>query len=175
VLYAGAVHRVPRGEVVRAVEHEVDFLRQRVQVLLLESPRQFLDGDFGIELVERGRGFVDFRAADARGAIEDLALQVGEVDLVGIGESQLADAAGGEVESRRATEAAGADDQRACPAQPLLALDPDLGKEDVAAVAEELLVVQCAEKPLGSRALLTLWRLPAWSRRRSAAASPARP
>ena len=71
-------------------------------------------------------------------------MQVGEVDLVGIGEGELANAAGGEIQGCGAAEAAGADDQRGCSAQPLLALDPDLGKEDVAAVAEELLVVQFA-------------------------------
>jgi hypothetical protein len=93
-------------------------------------------------LLQSGRSFVDLALSDALGAVEDLALQVGEVDLVGIGKGQAADAGGGEVERRRAAEAAGADDQRACRPQPLLALDPDLGKEDVAAVAEELLVVQ---------------------------------
>jgi hypothetical protein len=71
-------------------------------------------------------------------------LQIGEVDAVWIGERQLAEAACREVERCRAAEAAGADDQRARRPQPLLPLDPDLGKEDVAAVAEELLVVQFA-------------------------------
>jgi hypothetical protein len=69
-------------------------------------------------------------------------LQVGEVDLVRIGEGQAAEARRREVERGRAAQAAGADDQRGCRTQPLLSLDPDLGKEDVAAVAEELLVVQ---------------------------------
>ena len=71
-------------------------------------------------------------------------MQIGEVDAVWIGERQLAEAACREVERRRAAEAADADDQRARRPQPLLPLDPDLGKEDVAAVAEELLVVQFA-------------------------------
>jgi hypothetical protein len=80
--------------------------------------------------------------ADGIGPVENLALQVGEVDLVGIGQGKFADAAGGEIERRRATQAAGADDERVRRAQPLLALDPYLVEEDVAAVAEELLVVQ---------------------------------
>jgi hypothetical protein len=52
-----------------------------------------------------------FLRADRVGAIEDLALQVGEVDLVGIDEGEAADAGGGEVERGRATEAARADNQ----------------------------------------------------------------
>jgi hypothetical protein len=94
--------------------------------------------------VQRLARFVDFRRAHARRAVQDLPLQVGEVDLVGIGEGQLADAAGGQVERGGAAQPACADDQRGGRAQPLLPLDPDFGKEDVAAVAEELLVVQCA-------------------------------
>ena len=56
----------------------------------------------------------------------------------------MADAAGGEIERGGTAQSACADDQRARRAQPLLPLDPNLGKEDVAAVAEELLVVQLA-------------------------------
>jgi hypothetical protein len=92
--------------------------------------------------VERLARFVYFRRTDRARAVQDLALQIGEVDAVWIGERQLAEAACREVERCRAAEAAGAYDQRARRPQPLLPLDPDLGKEDVAAVAEELLVVQ---------------------------------
>jgi hypothetical protein len=71
-----------------------------------------------------------------------LPLEVREVHLVGIREHEAADAGGGEVKRGRAAQPPGADDQRACRPQPLLTLDPDFGKEDVAAVAEELPVVQ---------------------------------
>jgi hypothetical protein len=100
------------------------------------------DGDIRIHGVQCGaRGF-DLDRADRLGAVKDLALEVGEVDLVGVGDGEVADAGGGEVEGRGAAEAARADNQRARRPQPLLTLDPDLGKEDVAAVAEKLLVVQ---------------------------------
>jgi hypothetical protein len=71
-----------------------------------------------------------------------LPLQVGEVDLVGVGERELADPARGEIERGGAAEAARAYDKRMRRAQPLLALDADLAQQDVPAVAEELLVVQ---------------------------------
>ena len=101
--------------------------------------------NFRIESGERFLRLVHFLRADRLGAIEDLPLEVGEVDLVRIGDGQLAEAAGRQVERGRAAEPACADDQRVCRAQPLLPFDPDLGKKDVAAVAEELLVVQLAE------------------------------
>ena len=100
---------------------------------------------------------VYFRCANRIGAIKDLPLQVGEVYFVGVGEGELADAAGRQIERRGATQAAGADDQRVRRAQPLLALDPYLVEKDVAAVAEELLVVQVVK-------ISSLLR-PAWSAR----------
>ena len=77
-------------------------------------------------------------------AVEDLALQVGEVDLVGVGEGKLADAASRKIERGGAAQAAGAEDERVRRAQALLSLDPDFRQQDVPAVAEELLVVQRA-------------------------------
>jgi hypothetical protein len=131
-------------EVVGAVENDICFVNEGIQACGVETLSQGLDGNFRIELIQRDCGFVDLRTTDALRAVEDLALQVGEVDRVGIGQRQLADAACCEVERRGTAEAAGADNQRGRSAQPLLPLDPDLGKEDVAAVAEELLVVQLA-------------------------------
>jgi hypothetical protein len=102
------------------------------------------DLDVGVDRLQRGaRGF-DLYSADVLRAIEDLALQVGEVDLVGVGDGEPADAGRGEVERSRAAEAARANDQGVRRSQPLLSFDSDFGEKDVAAVAEELLVVQCA-------------------------------
>jgi hypothetical protein len=99
-------------------------------------------GDIGIDRVQgRARG-IDLHRAHRVAAVEDLALQVGEIDLVGVGESQAPDARGREVKRRRAAEAARADDYSVCSPQLLLPLDPDLGEQDVAAVAKKLLVVQ---------------------------------
>jgi hypothetical protein len=92
------------------------------------------DGDVGIDGIQRRARRVDLYGADRLGAIEDLALQVGEVDLVGVGEREAPDAGRREIERRRAAEAAGADDQRVRRAQLLLPLDADLGEQDMAAV-----------------------------------------
>jgi hypothetical protein len=58
--------------------------------------------NFGIECFERlARGF-GLARADGVGAVEDLALQVGEVDLVGVGDGEALKARRGEIERRRA-------------------------------------------------------------------------
>jgi hypothetical protein len=98
----------------------------------------------GIQCGKSGARRFHFRRSHGIRAVKNLALQVGEVDPVRIGNRQLADTADGEVERRRASEAARADDERVRCAQPLLSLDADFLEKDVAAVAEELLVVQFA-------------------------------
>jgi len=136
---------VARGEVVRAVENDIVFRDQLLDNVIAFDARRDLD-DFNLRVdgVESRACRFDFPRADRVGAIQDLALQVGEIDLVGVGQRQPADSRRGEIEGRRAAEAAGADDQRGCRAQPFLPLDADLGEQDVPAVAEELLVVQLA-------------------------------
>jgi hypothetical protein len=57
----------------------------------------------GIDGVQRGLRRFDLRRADRLGAVEDLALQVGEVDLVGVGEGEAPDARGGKVQGCRTT------------------------------------------------------------------------
>jgi len=135
---------VARGEVVRAVENDIVFRDQLFDLIAFDARRDLDDFNLRVDGVESRACRFDFPSADRVGAIQDLALQVGEIDLVGVGQRQPADARRGEIEGRRAAEAAGADDQRGCRAQPFLPLDADLGEQDMPAVAEELLVVQLA-------------------------------
>jgi len=135
---------VARGEVVRAVENDIVFRDQLFDLIAFDARRDLDNFNFRVDGVESRACRFDFPHADRVGAIEDLPLQVGEIDLVGVGQRQPADARRGEIEGCRAAEAAGADDERGCRAQPFLPLDADLGEQDVPAVAEELLVVQLA-------------------------------
>jgi hypothetical protein len=145
------------GEIVRAVEHDIDGADQIWEIFFLKFRLQGKNLNLGIECAKRRARSLYFGYADGIRAVKNLPLQVGEVDLVRVGEGEFADAAGGEVERRRASQAAGADDERMRRAQPLLALDPYLIEQDVAAVAEELLVVQTVKVSSFSR--------PAWSAR----------
>src|SRR5258708_5757484 len=138
----GPVAGVTRGEVVRAVEHDVGPRGERIQLGRFDARSDWHDFHIRVQGMQRGCGGVDLASADRVGSIEDLALQVGEVDLVGVCEAQPADAGSGEIQRSRAAEAARAYDHYLACAQLLLPLDPDLVEEDVAAVAEKLLVVQ---------------------------------
>jgi hypothetical protein len=133
---------MPRREVVGAVEHDVGATNELRKIPGAKPLLQRHDRHFGIDRGERLARRLDLRPADRVGAVEDLPLEIGEVDLVAVGEGQAAEPGSGEIERSRAAEAARADDQRRGRAQLLLALDAELGEEDVTAVAEKLLVVQ---------------------------------
>ena len=74
----------------------------------------------------------------------DLALQVGEVDAVVVDDRDAADAGRAEVQRHRRAEAAGADHQRVRGEQPPLALDADVVEQEVARVAQQVVVVHRA-------------------------------
>jgi hypothetical protein len=66
------------------------------------------DVDVRVEQRERLLGRVDLAVADAVEVVEDLALQVGGVDLVHVDDADRADAGRGEVQRGGRPEAAGA-------------------------------------------------------------------
>jgi hypothetical protein len=68
------------------------------------------DFDLGVDCLQRDLRRFDLYRADGIGAVKDLALQVGEFDLVGVGDRQPADASGGEIERGGAAEAARTND-----------------------------------------------------------------
>jgi hypothetical protein len=73
--------------------------------------------------------------------VRDLPLQVGEVDPVVVDDRDPADAGTAEEQQRRRPEPAGADDERMRGEELALALDADLVKQQVARVAQQVVVV----------------------------------
>src|SRR5262249_19053172 len=98
--------------------------------------------DVGVEPAQRGLGALDLGDADAIGAVQDLALEVGRVDHIVVDHADRADARGGEVHARRRAEAAGADAQDLGAEQLDLAGDADLGRQRVPRVAALLVGAQ---------------------------------
>ena len=139
---AGGVDEVAGGEVVAAVEDEVVGRDEAGGGGGVEAEGVRLDGDVRVEAGERAGGALGLGRADLGGGVQHLALQVGEADRVVVDDAEGADAGGGEVEERRAAEAAGADDEHAGGLQALLAGAADLVQHDVAGVAGELVRVE---------------------------------
>lgn len=80
-----------------------------------------------------------------RGAVmHDLALQVGQVEAVEIGQVQFTDAGGRQVERHRRTEPAEPDHQHPAGLEPQLALDIDLLEQDLPTVTQQFFVTEHA-------------------------------
>jgi hypothetical protein len=89
----------------------------------------------GIQGAQAADGGIDLGAADVGRGVQDLALQVGDLHLVGIHEAEEADAGGGEVVEGGRAEAAAADDQHAPGAELFLGMAAEPGQVEVAGVA----------------------------------------
>jgi len=97
------------GEIIGAVQDEVIIGQEIEAVSGIETSRVFDDRDVRVDFGEAVPGAGEFRGAVSIRIVKDLAVEIGEVDLVGINETNRADPGGGEVEERRGAEAAGAD------------------------------------------------------------------
>ena len=104
----------------------------------------------GLIAASRARGRVDLRRADVGHRVQDLPLQIGEVDAVGVAQRERADAgaarncaAGLPSPPMPTTSACGG-------GEPLLRVGPELVEQEVPAVAEELRVVHVTSQESGS-------------------------
>src|SRR6266446_9426131 len=142
---------IPGGEIVAAVGDEIVAADQRLGIFRGEPHRMGLDAHAGIDRGEGRARALDLERADAFGRMDDLALQVGQVDPVGIGDADRPDPGGREVEQQRRTETARTDDEHPRLQQPDLALLADLVEDQVAGVALELLLAQLHQLQIPSK------------------------
>src|SRR6516164_11377669 len=95
--------------------------------------------------IDRSQGFsraLDLERANALGRMDDLALQIGQVDPIGIGDPDRPDTRRCEIEQHRRAETAGPDDEDARLEQAQLTLLADLVEDQVARVTLKLLLAQ---------------------------------
>jgi hypothetical protein len=71
----------------------------------------------------------------------DLALQVGKVNRIGIGDYKFSDPRGTDIQSNGTPQSTGTDNQNRCVIEFLLALDTDLRQKNMPAIAEQLLII----------------------------------
>ena len=83
---------------------------------------------------------VDLQGADVAGGEQDLALEIGQGDHVGVAEAHHAHAGRYQIEGGRGSQAAGADDQNPGGLEVLLAGPADFAEHEMAGVAFDLVV-----------------------------------
>ena len=93
----------------------------------------------GVERNKLFRGRVELFAANVFGGVNDLALQVAGVHHVEVHEAERAHTGRGKIKGQRRTEAAGANAKHARSLQALLPFHADLGQDQVARIARELI------------------------------------
>ena len=98
-----------------------------------------LDADVGIEGGETRDRALELRPPDPARVVEDLPLEVALVDHVEVHDADASHSRRGEVERGRGAEAPRPHEQHARALEAALALDRDLGQDEVARVAGELL------------------------------------
>ena len=130
-----------RCKVVAAVEHDAH-ARHRVEQGVARQPmRQGDHLDAGVGLSQRLAPRFGLEPANAVVAVQDLALQIGQIDRVAVSKQDASDACTGQIKRCRRPQPSGTHHQRARGQQPLLRLDADVVEQDVPAVAKQLLVV----------------------------------
>ena len=138
-LHAGVVEQVARREVVGTVDDDVVARDDVDDVLGRQAGVVGDDVDVGVEGGQRLLRRVDLAVTDAVDVVQDLALQVRGVDLVHVDDADRADAGGGEVHRGGRAEATGTEQEHLRLEQLDLAVDADLGQQQVALVAVVLL------------------------------------
>ena len=143
------IDQVPSGEVVGAVDDHVPPVQQTQGVLRGQPSPVGDDLDVGVERPDRRGCRVHLGAAHGGTRMDDLALQVGHVDVVVVNEADRTHPGGRQVQGCRRPEPTGADEQDPGGPDALLADHPHLRHERVAVIALQLIVAQRPQTLVG--------------------------
>src|SRR6266513_2661387 len=108
--HACAIHRVAGREIVRAVEDDAARGDERAEPLVLEALLEGNDFHFRVYFFERLAPGRSLGPSYRFGGVKDLALQVGEVYCIAVGESDRSNARRGEIQRRGSTQSSRAYD-----------------------------------------------------------------
>ena len=140
--HAGIGDEEAGGEIVGAVADQVVGPDQRQGIGGGEPGLVGLHRHQRIDRPRGGGGVVDLGLADPGGGMGDLALQVGEIEQIVVNQADGADPGRGQIEQQRAAEPAGADDQHPGLTQFGLSDAADLGEQDMAGIAPDLVRIE---------------------------------
>ncbi len=137
---ASVVHQVARGEIVGAIDDDVVIAEEVERILAGQPSFVLIDLNVGIQSAKARGSCFDFWPADVRRAEKNLALQVGQIDLVEVDEANAAHTGGGEIQAERRAQPSRADTKNFSPLELELPIHADFGHDQMAAVAEYFFV-----------------------------------
>lgn len=105
----GVVGSEAGGEIVGAIEDGIIGGEEIETVFGFKATRMEDDLDVGIDLAEAGFRAFEFRGANTFGVVENLAVEIGEIDLVGIDETDFTNACCCEIEDGGRAKATSSD------------------------------------------------------------------
>ena len=136
---------MPGGKIVATVEYHVGAGNQFVEHLTGSAG---FERDYCHVRVVLGDGLAtgpSLGQTHGRNAMQDLSLQIGQIDAVAVDQGDASDSGGGQVQRGRRSQSTGADQQRMTGEQSLLPFDTDLWQQNVARVAQQLVIVHVRE------------------------------
>ena len=107
----GVVDQVPRGEVVRPVDDHIPAAQQLQGVLSAQPSSVRDDLDVGVERPDRLGRRVHLGTPHSGRGMDDLALKIGDVDVVVVNEPDRPHPGGRQVQGRRRPEPTSTDEQ----------------------------------------------------------------
>ena len=137
---ARVVHEVAGREVVGAIHHQVELAHDLERVVAGEPRLEGAEREVGVDRPQLLRRRVELLPAHVGRRVEDLPLQVRVVDDVEVHEPERSHPGRGEVERERGSESARADAEHLRRLEPLLPLHAHLRHDEVARVAQDLVV-----------------------------------
>ncbi len=111
-LHAGCIDRLADGEIVRAVEHQIDLGNHCIQRVGIQPAAIRNQAHMRVQCFQPGHGGVDLVQAKRWCVVNDLTLQVGQVQRVEVGQMQFANPCSREIQRYRRAEPTETDNQR---------------------------------------------------------------
>ena len=132
--HAGIVDKIFDVERIRGIDHDVVVGNNGGGITAVETRRNGRHFHIRIQCCDFFLGRQGFRSADIVGGVNDLPLKIGEVYGVEIGNADVSDACGCQIESYRRTESSRSDNQYTAVEQVLLSGFADFRQPGVVAV-----------------------------------------
>ena len=131
-----------RGEIITAIDHDFDPSHGLIKQIAAQALADWDHPSLRVDLRKRDLRRSHFAQTDRALAMQNLALQVGRVDPVAIGDVQGANPRTGQIDRHGRAQATGPDDQNACLQQARLSLKPDLVEQQMARIAHQRRIIQ---------------------------------